>query len=693
MTTHAARSWEELIAALHGGLAVVDHRWRIVFASERFGPAIDLDDLLGLDVREVIPALDDDRRGLIAAAEGGAPADVEHSWRDATGGDHWSHVTIVPSGKLGDSLRAVVFARETTATSAPIHRLRAASLELTEVETKERTRVSQDLHDGPIQSLTELVLRLDLSEPTAEAQDLRERAALATSQLRDALERLADEHRPATAGALLERWIFPSTVDSNVALRIDDQLAGLPGVELVQAAFVFIHELVRAARDIGRGHHVSALLTDDRGGVRIDLAIDNVSGRSTFGGRSAAQYRAMAAFAHALGGTIAHTPSEGRNAFTVWLPHLPHSDVPTITERADALEVPGSIDEAFVFASVSELPPLPPEAWEEIVLNGPERVLEVDRDDTFVFASTSHGAMPGWTDGVVLGRRYDDVFSGASLEPLQPAFERLAAGELVDVEWHRENSLGEVRPVRLRMSPRLDDHGDWDGALVVVDDIGDVEYLARLIDWSVADLARARQHATRESIRGIEVPLTTTHDLVERLVEYELHAPDEQGIRRIRLALSESIPRIRTSLSVMSSPDLTTVGFGASIRNSLASLLDGVRFEFDDRLTTAPPSEHAETFFRIAREAVVNAVVHGQAEVVAVRLDESDDAIVLEVRDDGVGIDLAELETTHRHFGTRSMVERATAAGGSCEFARAGTTGTTVTATLPRPTGTRPAPD
>ena len=70
--------------------------------------------------------------------------------------------------------------------------------------------------------------------------------------------------------------------------------------------------------------------------------------------------------------------------------------------------------------------------------------------------------------------------------------------------------------------------------------------------------------------------------------------------------------------------------------------------------------------FRIAQEAVANAVRHSRARHLTLRLGAPDGASMLEVVDDGAGFDAATLAADGAvgHFGLRLMAEAARQGGG-----------------------------
>jgi signal transduction histidine kinase len=107
-----------------------------------------------------------------------------------------------------------------------------------------------------------------------------------------------------------------------------------------------------------------------------------------------------------------------------------------------------------------------------------------------------------------------------------------------------------------------------------------------------------------------------------------------------------------------------------------------------DSLPAALPTDLLTATFRIAQEAVSNALRHAKPKNVEIQVGRIDDQLELIVRDDGVGFDphatLAG-EPSARSFGLLGMRERATAVGGTLAITSRPGTGTKITATLPLP--------
>ena len=82
--------------------------------------------------------------------------------------------------------------------------------------------------------------------------------------------------------------------------------------------------------------------------------------------------------------------------------------------------------------------------------------------------------------------------------------------------------------------------------------------------------------------------------------------------------------------------------------------------------------------FRIAQEALRNAVVHGDAKRVAVSLARSGDHVELTVTDDGSGFDVEAVRRASSGLGLVSMEERARAVGADVEIVSGVRQGTTI---------------
>lgn len=91
-----------------------------------------------------------------------------------------------------------------------------------------------------------------------------------------------------------------------------------------------------------------------------------------------------------------------------------------------------------------------------------------------------------------------------------------------------------------------------------------------------------------------------------------------------------------------------------------------------------PPLVVRQQLLRIVREAVANAVSHAHAATIAVTAAERAGGLMVEVRDDGEGFDVAPCERKAGHFGLRGMRERAWRVGADLAIESSPRSGTRV---------------
>jgi PAS domain S-box-containing protein len=162
--------------------------------------------------------------------------------------------------------------------------------------------------------------------------------------------------------------------------------------------------------------------------------------------------------------------------------------------------------------------------------------------------------------------------------------------------------------------------------------------------------------------------------------------PAGERVRAERLsALVDDAQReVRGALVELRPPLLDEAGLAAALENELRLRSPGaapVRL----RLEVAPAareqrwaSELEYAAFMVAREALANAQLHAKADEIVLRLGGDSGEIVLEVRDDGVGLAEDALAPRPGHLGLVGMRERALAVGARCTVEGAAPRGTVV---------------
>jgi two-component system, NarL family, sensor kinase len=156
-------------------------------------------------------------------------------------------------------------------------------------------------------------------------------------------------------------------------------------------------------------------------------------------------------------------------------------------------------------------------------------------------------------------------------------------------------------------------------------------------------------------------------------------APYDRDLRTAAAETRHGIGQLRTLLVDIYPPELHRAGLSAALSDLLGAA-EGrgleTSLDVDSELRLDPETE--ALFFRIAREAVRNAVKHAGARSVSVRVAPTEAGARLVVEDDGSGFDPS-VVGEDGHFGLRVLEDLARDAGGELEIDSAPGAGARVT--------------
>jgi PAS domain S-box-containing protein len=168
------------------------------------------------------------------------------------------------------------------------------------------------------------------------------------------------------------------------------------------------------------------------------------------------------------------------------------------------------------------------------------------------------------------------------------------------------------------------------------------------------------------------------------------HAPADVRMRlRDSLALVDgTLQSIENVMAELRPPLLEEYGVGAALgwHAEEFSRRTSIAIEFEDlakQKNRELPREAGVALFRISQEALNNVAKHANARRVTLRLDVEGRDMVLTIRDDGSGFDLAQARARSSRYGMTTMKERVLAAGGQLEVDSAPGKGTTLRARVP----------
>lgn len=277
--------------------------------------------------------------------------------------------------------------------------------------------------------------------------------------------------------------------------------------------------------------------------------------------------------------------------------------------------------------------------------------------------------------------------SGRPLAPNDWAATRaILQGETVIEDKIEIESAGELRRTILNSAvPLFSDKGGLQGCLVVSQEI------TALLQ------TEKRLRRTERTLRALSQRLLEAQEQERRWIAQELHDDIGQGIAAMRLQLARIVEsdsedeasmvaaealvasgrlgdRLRQICLGLRPLELDEFGLMAALRSMLGSLgsrpalqlglrCDGEELRYPPALETAA--------FRIAQEALSNALRHSGCTALQVQVQMRPDSLTLCVHDDGCGFDpgtTAAGEARLRSLGLAGMEERALSAGGRFEL-------------------------
>jgi PAS domain S-box-containing protein len=191
-------------------------------------------------------------------------------------------------------------------------------------------------------------------------------------------------------------------------------------------------------------------------------------------------------------------------------------------------------------------------------------------------------------------------------------------------------------------------------------------------------LSRELHDSVTQALYGIGLAAETTRVLLQR--DPARAAESNEVIRSLAQA---GTAEMRALLFELRPESLELEGLVAALQKQVNALEARYNIPVLTALCQEPPASLPvkEALYRIAQEALHNAIKHAQPMRLVVLLDCSAGEVLLEVQDDGGGFDPS--GSFPGHLGLRSMNERATKLGGTLEIESIVGTGTRVRARMP----------
>jgi signal transduction histidine kinase len=184
--------------------------------------------------------------------------------------------------------------------------------------------------------------------------------------------------------------------------------------------------------------------------------------------------------------------------------------------------------------------------------------------------------------------------------------------------------------------------------------------LITIQDQTHKKLARDLHDGPAQSLASIMMDI----EVIDRLIDQESERVPHE-LARLRAKAGHTLDQVRTTMFVLRPVILETKGLQAALESYVQRIRDteNLNVHLDVRaLEQRLPERVQEVCFAIVHEAVGNAVRHAQAKNVWVIVERRKDDLVLAVRDDGQGFNVAQTEAGYDltgSLGLLNMKERA----------------------------------
>ena len=318
----------------------------------------------------------------------------------------------------------------------------------------------------------------------------------------------------------------------------------------------------------------------------------------------------------------------------------------------------------------------------------PDGIWAAGADRRFTYLSAGSERLLGYRPEELIGQSSELVMHESSREAFEKGYRWQIAHPDAEQTYrvNLRHKDGHPVPVELH-NVWTPVNGRYGGGIGSVREISEQLRLERELQEQAAELAASRERAhlaqeLHDSVTQALFSMTITAGTARMLLEQRKPGVAAK-LDEVSALAREALGEMRSLIFELRPGNLTEEGFVSALRKHVASVQGRtglvIRLDASPDLARLPlPIEDA--LYRIAQEAIHNAVKHAQAHEVNIRITNSPTSVRLEIRDDGIGFD-PRMPTDG--LGLPGMAARADRLGGSVTVESAPGHGTVVAAVLP----------
>jgi len=335
------------------------------------------------------------------------------------------------------------------------------------------------------------------------------------------------------------------------------------------------------------------------------------------------------------------------------------------------------------------------ERYRELFENAKDAIYVHDLQGTYLSINRAAEKLSGYSREEIIGHNFKEFVAPEHVKYVRDSFWRKLAQQ-GETTYEVEVIAKDGRRVPIEISSRaIYEKGELVGVQGMARDVTERKLAQDALQMFSRQLIEAQEDERRRIAREL-------HDQIGQIltaVKMNLHSvqrvcqgPEAGSYVKDNIEAVDEALRLVRDLSVdLRPPILDDLGLTTALRWYVDRYTKRTGLSVDVLIDLPDENERfsreLETAcFRIAQEALTNVVRHAEATQVVVRLTRNADALLLTVKDDGIGFDVERLRTRATRVATLgliSMQERAHAAGGTIELDSAPANGTEIRFSLP----------
>jgi PAS domain S-box-containing protein len=314
----------------------------------------------------------------------------------------------------------------------------------------------------------------------------------------------------------------------------------------------------------------------------------------------------------------------------------------------------------------------------EIVRASNAAIFSVDREGRIQTWNGGAESLFGFAAEEVLGADQMLIVPDDRKDEARGEHARASAGEAISLDTVRCDQSGREIEVAISLAPLRDRHGVIVGTCSVAQ-----KSERRFLESAVLEAGDRENRRIGQALHDQLCQLLlgaafSAKALANRMPALSTTASEVADLARL---VNSAVQQVREVARGLNPPELDSASLVTALLELTQRPLHGVTC----RLECEQPVLHFDAitalhFYRIAQEAVANAVAHSGGSEVIVRLSEDTENVVLEIHDNGRGFAPA----MNRGLGLASMEYRARAIGARLSVDTRAVGGTSVICVLPR---------